>query len=256
MANAANTPGALRVENTRTSNGRGWPIDDIIRTLRSGMVESSNPVDLTAPVASLAAGRRIVERLRGAAGDVDIEDVWIDYFAVSTNLSRADKTVHRRGPGWRAIRASMSIPGVFPPVSYEGDVLVDGGLVDNLPVGEMRLGHEGITVIAVDVGVHRGLNAGDLPEDTIVDGWRLLLDRMHPRRHSPDVAGILTVLTRLTELGGGGGTEQADPGDVLVRPDVERFPILDFNRFDELVEAGYRQGVQVLRVWWDARTKA
>lgn len=228
---------------------RGWTADAIARTLRRGMVEASNPVDVTVPVASLAAGRRISERLKEAAGEVDIEDLWIDYFCVSTNLSRVRPEIHRRGVGWRAIRASMSIPGIFPPVAHNGDVLVDGGLVDNLPVAEMRRGHDGITVVAVDVGVHRGLAAGDLPDSTVVDGWRLVLDRVNPRRPTPEVVGILTVLARLTELGGGTGDEGADLGDVLIRPDVERFPILDFSRFDELVEIGYREGLEVLSDW-------
>jgi len=228
---------------------RGWPIDAVTRTLRKGMVESSNPVDLTVPVASIAAGRRISERLRTASGDVAIEDLWLDFFCVSTNLSRVRPHVHRRGTAWRAIRASMSIPGVFPPVALDGDVLVDGGLVDNLPVAQMRLGHEGITVVAVDVGVHRALVAGDLPDSTVVDGWRLVLDRLHPRRPNPDVVSILTVLARLTELGGGMGDAQPDMGDVLVRPDVDRFPILDFDRFDELVEVGYRAGLEALTDW-------
>ena len=146
----------------------------------------------------------------------------------------------------------MSIPGVFPPVAEDGDVLVDGGLVDNLPVGEMRRGHEGITVIAVDVGVQRGLPAGDLPDSTVLSGWRVILDRLHPRRRSPEIAGMLTILTRLTELGGGAGDGTADRGDVLVRPDVERFPLLDFSSFDKLIEVGHDAAESVLRPWWEA----
>jgi hypothetical protein len=84
----------------------------------------------------------------------------------------------------------------------------------------------------------------------VIDGWRLLLDRLHPRRVSPDVAGILTVLARLTELGGGaaGG---ADRGDLTVVPDVRSFAILDFGRFDELVAVGRREGERVLGPWWE-----
>ena len=105
---------------------------------------------------------------------------------MSTNLSRMEPLVHRQGRAWRAIRASTSIPGVFPPVAQGQDVLVDGGLVDNLPVGEMRRGHDRITAVAVDVGVRRGMQAGDLPDSTVIGGWRLLVtgsipDGLHPR---------------------------------------------------------------------------
>jgi NTE family protein len=229
---------------------RGWPPARVREVLRAGMVEGRTPLDVTVPVASLAAGRRVTERLRAAAGEVDVEDLWLDFFCVSTNLSRAAPHVHRTGLAWRAIRASMSIPGIFPPVPMGDEVLVDGGLVDNLPVDDMRRGHHGITVVAVDVGEQKGFLAGDLPDTAVVDGWRLLVDRLHPRRVSPDVAGILTVLARLTELGGGeaGG---ADRGDLTVVPDVRSFAILDFGRFDELVAVGRQEGERVLGPWWE-----
>jgi predicted acylesterase/phospholipase RssA len=65
------------------------------------------------------------------------------------------------------------------------------------------------------------------------------------------VVGILTILARLTELGG--SSRSTEKPDVLVRPDVERFPMLDFGRFDELVEQGHRQALQTLPEWWGAR---
>jgi hypothetical protein len=92
-----------------------------------------------------------------------------------------------------------------------------------------------------------------LPESTVINGWQLMVDRLHPRRTSPDVAGILTVLARLTELGGGTGDSETDVGDILVTPDVERFPILDFSNFDALIRAGHEAGTKVLGPWWEAR---
>jgi NTE family protein len=233
------------------SVARGWPVEQVRAVLHDGMVAQGSPIDPTVPLTSLAAGRRMTERLRMAAGDVDIEDLWLPYYCVSTNLSHNRAEVHRRGRGWRAVRASMSIPGVFPPVAEGGDVLVDGGLIDNMPVGEMRRAHEGITVIAVDVGVKRGLSVGDLPESTVLHGWRLVFDRLHPGRRSPQVVGILTILARLTELGG--SSRSTEMPDVLVRPDVERFAMLDFGRFDELVEQGHREALDTLGEWWGAR---
>lgn len=233
------------------SVARGWPVEQVRAVLHDGMVAQGSPIDPTVPLTSLAAGRRMTERLREAAGDVDLEDLWLPFYCVSTNLSHNRAEVHRRGRGWRAVRASMSIPGVFPPVAEGGDVLVDGGLVDNMPVGEMRRAHEGITVIAVDVGVQRGLSAGDLPDSTVLPGWRLMFDRLHPGRRSPQVVGILTILARLTELGG--SSRSTELPDVLVRPDVERFAMLDFGRFDELVEHGHREALATLGEWWGTR---
>ncbi len=78
---------------------RGWPPERVRQSIRRGMVEGPNPVDLTVPVASLASGRRMTERLREAAGDLAIEDLWLDYFCVSTNLSRNGPAHPPAGPG-------------------------------------------------------------------------------------------------------------------------------------------------------------
>ena len=229
---------------------RGWDTDEITRRLRAAVVEGPNPFDPTLPMVSLAAGRRITEGLREAGGGLDLEDCWLNSYAVSTNLSRGEPEVHRRGPAWRAVRASMSIPGVFPPVADDGDVLVDGGLVDNLPIATMRETHAGIYVIAVDVGVQRELTAGDLPESAILSGWKVIADRLDPRRATPDVLGIVRLLARLTELGG--GQKREDVGDFLISPPVERFPILDFSKFDDIVAAGYQEGSTAIRKWLES----
>ena len=94
---------------------RGWKADRISDTVRAGVIGDGPPVDPTFPVVSLASGRRVTERIKAAAEGLDLEDLWLPYFCVSTNLSRKEPYVHRRGPAWQAIRASFAIPGVFPP---------------------------------------------------------------------------------------------------------------------------------------------
>lgn len=64
---------------------------------------------------------------------------------------------------------------------------------------------------------------------------------------------MLTILARLTELGGGGADVPEDRGDVLISPDVERFALLDFSKFDTLVEVGRQAAEPVLRAFWEAR---
>ena len=157
---------------------RGLTPEELARQLKAAVVDSS-PFDVTFPALSLgdrssaspSASRSpptaSTSRTRGG-----------NFFCVSTNLTTGSTEIHRSGPGWHAIRASFSIPGVFPPVrSANGDLLVDGGLLDNLPVGVMRGLHRGITVIAVDVGRSRDMVAGSLPDDGFVSGWRLLMGR-------------------------------------------------------------------------------
>ncbi len=106
--------------------------------------------DYTVPMVSLLRGRRMEELLRQTFDDADIADAWIPFFALSANLSRSRLEIHTRDTFWRALRASVSLPGVFPPLPDRGDLLVDGGLLNNFPVDIMKELFPGRTV-AVDL---------------------------------------------------------------------------------------------------------
>ena len=228
------------------SVARGLTPDELSALLRAAVVDSS-PFDVTFPVVALAAGRRVTKHIRDGAEGLDMEDAWRRLFAVSTNLTTGRAEIHRDGPGWFAVRASFSIPGVFPPVrSPAGDLLVDGGVIDNLPIGVMRAEHEGITVIAIDVGRTRDLTAGSIPEGGIVSGWRVLLNRVDPKVTAEETAGLGRILMRLTEL----GSEQThDQGDLYIRPAVDPYGIADFKAFDRLVQLGYEAGNEAVGAW-------
>ena len=215
---------------------RSWSVDRVSRTIRRYMVGAGRPVEPTLPLVALSSGARMTERLREVCGDLMVEDMWIDFACVSTNLTTRDRLIHRRGPAWRAIRASMSIPGLFPPVSHEGNLLVDGGVLDNLPVGVLHDRHPGMEAIALDVGVHRQLGGHDLPESTVVRGFEVLRQRVSRRAKRQDLAGIGSVLARLAELGG--HDDDDEQAVMTVRPEVGHIAMLDFARFDELIEAG------------------
>ena len=218
----------------------------IAELLRAAVSDRKSYLDVTFPGVSIAAGGRVTERMREAADGLDFEDTWRRAFAVSANLTKGEVELHRSGPGWFALRASFSLPGVFPPMrNADGDVLVDGGILDNMPVGIMRSQHDGITVIGIDVGSQRDVRAGDLPESGVVSGWKWLLDRVNPRAASQDMVGAVKVLMRITELGG----RDDDKGDLYVRPDVSGVAMLDFASFDRLVDAGYAAGTQSAQEW-------
>jgi predicted acylesterase/phospholipase RssA len=230
---------------------RGWGWQRIAATVRAGVAEGKSLIDLTFPALSLASGARVTERLRAAAGTIDIEDLLIDYFCVSTNLTRKEPRVHVSGPAWRAVRASLAIPGVFPPVPDGDDVLVDGGMLENYPVRRMRLRHPRSTVVGVDVGSRRDLSARDLPDTGVVSGWDLLRARFDRSRNDGSLS-MVKVLAGLTELGVR-DPEGPDLADVTVEPPVLDLPILDFSRFDEAVERGYQEGRSVLEAWWTSQ---
>jgi len=228
---------------------RGLTTEQLAAQLRAAVLDTS-PFDVTFPALSLATGRRVTDAIRTAADGLDLEDCWRNLYCISTNLTTAAAEVHRTGPGWQAIRASFSIPGLFPPVrNAKGELLVDGGLLDNLPVAWMREDHRNITVVAVDTGRTRDMVAGSLPPDGIVSGWRLLMSRVDPTARGMDTAGLGRVLMRLTELGSERGR---DAGDVYIRPDVDGFGIAEFKAFDRLIALGREAGRRAIDEWQDA----
>lgn len=132
--------------------------------------------DYTVPAVAVLKGERVTTKLRKAFGDVDISDLWIPYFCVSTNLTTAGAHYHDRGPLVDAIRASVALPGVLPPVPFDGELLVDGGILDNVPVDEMRRRNTTGRVIAIDVAPAEGPSVTH-DYGLSISGFRALLDR-------------------------------------------------------------------------------
>jgi predicted acylesterase/phospholipase RssA len=218
------------------------------RVLREVLLEGPSALDVTFPAVALAAGRRITARMREVAGDRMVEDTWKTFYCVSCNLSRCERVVHSRGAGWEALRASFAIPGVYPPVRYGEDLLVDGGVLDNLPVGEMRLREPQATVIALNVSARSDLQAGDLPVGGVLSGWRTLGQRLNPLAESPDIAGITKILMRLTELSSNARQAQ-EQADLTIRPDVAGYGMMDFGSMTALIAAGHRAGRSQVEEW-------
>ena len=224
---------------------RGDTPDAVAAQIRAAVVERS-PVDLTFPSVSFAAGGRVTHHIKEGAQGIDLEDTWLNFLCVSTNLTRGSLEIHKTGPGWTAVRASFSVPGLFPPMSNDdGDVLVDGGILDNMPIAPLRAAHAGITVIAIDVGAHREFMTGELPGSGVVSGWRFLVNNLR-QRSLGNLTTLPRVLMRLTELGSLGDD---DHGECYIRPSLSGVSLLDFDKFDQLVDMGRRDSMPVLESW-------
>lgn len=211
--------------------------------------------DYTLPVLSVVAGRRINSELRTTFGGIDIEDLWIPFACVSTNLTRASQVIHRRGPLWRAVRASVSLPGVMPPVYADGDLLVDGGLLNNLP-GDVLRGLAAGNLIAVDVTPDVDLSVEESFEPEI-SGWSLIWSRINPFRKKHPFPSILSILTRSSVLGSIQARNRLlveQMADLYLHPPVGEFPMLEFDAIDEITERGYESTRRQIREWWIAQS--
>lgn len=211
----------------------GWDIEELDWRIRAAFVESSPLADITFPLLAMTGGRTVDERLKTHFGDVEICDLWRPFTCVSTDLTLGEMHTHRAGLLHRALRASVSLPGVLPPVIEDGHVLVDGALVRNLPVDIVKQQHEGIT-IGVDVVQASGLTPEDLKLHP--SGWRWLLSGAW-RRGPP----IVSVLIRSATMPTARAMAAArDPAAIIITPGLEGIELRDWKAYAPAVEAGYR----------------
>ena len=192
--------------------------------------------DFTLPLASIVRGRRVRRALQELLGEARIEDLWLPFACVSANLTRGLSVTHRRGPLTPLVLASNSVPGLAPPVLYEGDIHVDGGVLDNLPVLAARAMGAG-RVIAVDVGSAVGMQAPSRFADA-PSGWGLLWDKV--MRRPPRALPVFISVTRSLTLASDDRVEMAcRDADLLLRPPLQ-YAATDFQDIDAIAEAGFR----------------
>ena len=112
---------------------------DIMGLCEDIFIRSKAMSRLTVPKYPVLDHHRLDNALQHHFGTLNVEDAKINFFAVATSLTDNDVRILDRGPIWQAVRASTFIPGFFPPfVTEDGEVLIDGGLLDNVPVNVMR----------------------------------------------------------------------------------------------------------------------
>jgi predicted acylesterase/phospholipase RssA/CRP-like cAMP-binding protein len=228
-----------------------WGLDHPTRVDRAHRFVAGRLTIPTLPILAATSARRVTQRLQHPdyAGDRDIADCWLPFFCVSTNLSTARPFVHRRGPAWQALRASISLPGLMPPVCTEdGELLVDGGLVDDLPVDVMAPLLDGGRVVAVDLGISSDFRVQQR-FDPNFSGWRVLARRLNPWGPRFDAPNLLTTLLRAKEVASHESLElkrSAHAVTLLVRPPVEGFGGFDFRNVDVLTERSYRYTLDLL----------
>jgi NTE family protein len=151
-------------------------------------------------------------------GDRPIESLPLPLSIVATDIGTGDKVVFRDGELSAAMRASMSVPALLSPVPYRGKRLVDGGLVDNLPVDEVRARCKADVVIAVDVGT-------PLAKPEAIDSIGAVTGQM---------------ISILTEQNATAARASLKPGDIYIRPDLPDITAADFNKFREGAASGRR----------------
>jgi NTE family protein len=213
-----------------------WGEEQLIDALRSAFV-STNPANdyQVLPLVSISRGHKIERLLRRFLGETEIEDLWTPFFCVSSNLSASEKAVHTRGTLWKRLRASASIAGIFPPVVIDGQLHVDGGTFDNMPVGtarELGAGH----VIACDVQRFTGRKVS---YEAVPPTRALLADRFLLRRRRR-VPGLISTMMQTTFLAGLDRARSASAeADLFVEPSARGVRFLEWSALNRAMQSGY-----------------
>jgi len=185
------------------------------------------------------------EALRRQFMGICIEDAWRPYFAVATLLDGSWQGPYliRSGPLWKAVRASGSLPAVLPPViSDDGRLLVDGGVVDNIPLRSMNTLKTGPNLVA-HFGVRRQVQRFECDYMSIPGRWQLARSLLTPsgRRNLPPLPSPIGVLQRCLVLNQHPELLPAGPLDfILAVPELPGASLLDFDRHLEVFDAAYR----------------
>ena len=172
----------------------------------------------------------------------DIEDLWLPTFAVSTNLSRYKLHIHRTGDLWTAIRASASIPVLLPPVyTDDGQMLVDGCLLDNVPIRVMHQLKTGPNIV-VSFMVPE-LERFDVDYDQLPSRSDLLKALANPlqRGKLPGAPGPSAVLMRAMMANRRDFQRHLKPSDTLLVPPISSdIGPLDWHLYQQLIDHAYQ----------------
>jgi NTE family protein len=192
----------------------GWSDEEMKLRYRRGFVDSNPVNDYTFPLVALTRGRKVSRLLEREYGNVVIEDLRQPFFCISANLTTGRAFEHRDGPLWNALRASVAIPGIMPPVFRGDNILVDGATINNLPVDVMQRHAPGL-VIGSDVGA----------------------DRARSTKRRVYIFQIL-MYAGLVNSAASAAAQRA-LADVLLKPPLANVDLLNWQAFDRAIDAGY-----------------
>jgi NTE family protein len=235
--------------------------------------------DISRTRSGLVDGRRIRDVFRGVLGHLTIEELGIPFAAVATDVRSGQAVMLRTGDLVDAVRASISLPGIFSPVERDGRMLVDGGLVEPVPIGAARdMGADVIiavnvlgTVVKSVTTSKRATSAHAVPaaRPALPDTWKAgrnqsLVEKLREATGRIDVGATLRQLPwlkrgkhmhlldvisnsiRIMEIQIAEASLQRDKPDILIRPKIGDVGILEFQSTQVSERAGYEAAKALL----------
>lgn len=224
----------------------GYTSSDILDLVEEYLIKGAK-IDFTFPYIAIALGRRVSDSLKRLYGEKSqIEDLWLNYFCVSTDLISQNSYVHTRGLLWESIRSSISLPFIYPPVSFNDKLLIDGGVLNNIPIDVMRQLSHSSKIIASNISSNHSFKSSPLPYS--LSGWKLLYNKFMGKKALLPISLGELVLQLLTISSQQNTSRVMSMADFGISIEVEQFGILDFKKYKEITEAGYQQAKTQLTV--------
>lgn len=197
-------------------------------------------LDLTMKQGGILGGRRLTRVLEDSVGNVKVEDLSKAFSAVATELDTGHEIWLRRGPLIDVMRASYAMPGIFPPVTLDKKRLVDGALVNPVPVSVCRVMGARL-VIAVDLNADilgKGMRRRE-DQGAGQEGGHFL-EQLFSRDHEPGLIDVMATSLGILQDRLGRSRLAGDPPDVTITPRVGHIGLLEFDRADELIQEGLK----------------
>ena len=209
-------------------------------------------LDSTLPLVALNTSRKLNIQLQKLFQGWYIEDLWIPFFCIAGNLTQATEIVIDRGLAWQAIRKSVSVPGIFSPVVENGEIIVDGAIVNNLPIDEMAQRIASPHLIGVMVGeIEHAAGEYDAAIAYEASGWNILAQRLNPFAKKMRFPSIAYTLMRLSEVHNVHRTRHNQQlVELLIQPDTASYGLFDFDKFREIADLGYAAAYDPIQTWW------
>ena len=177
------------------------------------------------PKYSFYKGKRINDIISPYCKDVDIEDLWLPFFTISSNISNPKMHVITKGPTKTALLATTAVPGLFPPVIIDNEIHVDGGLFSNVPIDVMMQENIG-TLIACRVNK-------EVTED---------------RSTEVKIPGLLTTFMKSIMAYSDSYSDHLEQFvDLYFEPETSKYSLLSWKATDELIQIGYEHAKEVLK---------
>lgn len=200
-------------------------VSSVVHQTRRNLIDK---LDFVIPVRGLIRGSLIEKMVRSCIGDIAFSELPTPLYAVAADLDTGEEVVLSDGRVYQAVRASISVPGIFEPYSLQGRLLIDGVVVNPLPVSVARAMGANI-VIAVQVPA---------PGKVSMEASARANNRKQRSHHSL----ISSIIRSHHFVGERLADKSASEADVFIKPDVTRFGWREYRAASEIIEAGYQAG--------------